>query len=83
MQAAFAQTCQETYLPFQEGPNLLLFYLHGFHFVIKVTLSGKRGAHDNPISIVRVIVVAIAVVVHITEIRRTVSRTKPPIVSGR
>lgn len=47
-----------------------------------ITLSGKRGAEDHAISVARVVVVAVAVVVHITEIRRTVRGTQPPVVRG-
>ena len=70
MQAASAQTCQETYLPFREGLDLLLFYCTGF--TIKVTTTGKRGAESHAISIAGVVIVVIAVVVDIHEVSSVV-----------
>ena len=49
----------------------------------RVTLSRKTESQRHPISIVRVVVVAVAVVVHITEVRCVVRRPQPPIVARR
>ena len=49
----------------------------------RVTLSHRTGSQRHPITVVRVVVVAVAVVVHIAEIRSVVRRPQPPVVTGR
>lgn len=51
---------------------------------MKVTLTGRRGADHNAISIVGVVVIVVAVGIDIPEISGIVgiSRTQPPIVRG-
>ena len=68
--------------PFWEGPSLLLSYRTDF--ALKVTLSGRRGAKHNAISIVSVVVIVVAVGIDIPEITGIVgiSGTQPPIVRG-
>lgn len=48
---------------YQEGLALLLSTLYGFHLM--VTLSAKRGAADDSITIGRVVVVSVTVIVEI------------------
>lgn len=69
--------------PLREGPDLLLSYCADFAYK-ETTLSGRRGAQHNPISIVGVIVIVVAVGIDVPEITGIVriSRTQPPIVRG-
>ena len=46
------------------------------------TLPNDAKSERNPILVVRVVVVLVAVVVHVPEVVRTVRRTQPPVVSG-
>ena len=68
--------------PLREGPGLLLSYRTDF--ALKVTLTGRRGAEHNTISIVGVVVIVVAVGIDISEIIGIagISRTQPPIVRG-
>lgn len=67
MQAASARTYQGVYLPFGRSstPSLLTGRISPY----AVTLSALRGAERNAIRVGGVVVVAVAVVVDITEVR--------------
>lgn len=85
MQAASAHARQSAYLPVSGGsrpPSLhaLISSIAPDYFV-----SLRRGAQTDAITVVGVVVIRVAIVVHITEIRVVVgiSRTQPPIRKGR
>lgn len=66
MQEASFQTHQHKYLPFQEGHILLLSY-RCFRLLL-VTRSGSIESHAHAITVVGIVIVTIAVVVHIHEV---------------
>lgn len=63
------------YLPFLEGYPLLLA-----RFVFLPYSSCCAESESDPVGVVRVIVVAIAIRIHIAEIIRIVGGAQPPIV---
>lgn len=67
MQAASARTYQGVYLPFgrSSAPSLLSGRISPY----TVILSALRGAERHAITVVGVVVVAVAVVVDIAEVR--------------
>lgn len=67
MQAASARTYQGVYLPFGRSSTPSL--LSGLISPHTVTLSALRGAERNAITVVGVVVVAVAVVVDIAKVR--------------
>ena len=71
MQEASARTRQEYYLHFREGYPLLLSCCTDFTG-LRVTLSHRTGSQRHAVRVVRVVIVAVAVAVHIAEIVRGV-----------
>ena len=67
--------------PLREGPGLLLSNALISSLVPDYFASLRRGAETHAITVVGVIVVHVAVVVHITEISvvARISRTQPPV----
>lgn len=47
-----------------------------------LTLTHRAESEDNPIRVIGVIVVAVAIVIHVTEIVSAISRPQPPVVRG-
>ena len=84
MQAASARTCRRIYSPFSQRDGHVLLLSFSSDFALWVTLPALRGAERDAIRVRRVVVVRVAVVVHIAEVRRVgrEGAAEPPVVGG-
>ena len=67
---------------YARSPNVgyTLLLSHRTDFSTMLTLSRRRGAENDAIRVVGVVVVVTAVVVDIVEVAAAVGRTQPPVV---
>lgn len=83
MQEASACSSRPVYLAFRQGYSLLLHIPISIAFAIYfVSLFKDAESEGDPIRVVRVVVVGVAVVVDVPEVAPAIRRTQPPVVRG-